>query len=52
MTSFFPGRKTRSVQQFMLDEKAECAFEILDKKSADIIVPDYIKDAVEWLTKN
>ncbi|WP_075590157.1 ATP-dependent nuclease [Labilibacter marinus] len=49
---FLPARKTRSVQQFMLDEKAECAFEILDKKSADIKVPAYIKEAIEWLIKN
>lgn len=49
---FAPGRKTRSVQQYMLDEKAECAFEILDKKSADIDVPTYIKEAIEWLIKD
>ncbi|AXG70597.1 recombination protein F [Kordia sp. SMS9] len=49
---FSSGRRTRSVQQFMLDEKAECAFEILDKKSTEIIVPNYIKNAIEWLIKN
>lgn len=48
---FLSGRKTRSVQQFMLDEKAECAFEILDKKSKDVIVPNYITEAIEWLIK-
>ena len=49
---FLPARTTRTVQQFMLDEKAECAFELLDKKSAELIVPDYIKEAIEWLIKN
>jgi predicted ATP-dependent endonuclease of OLD family len=49
---FSPGRKTRTVQQFMLDEKADCAFEILDKKSENISVPNYIKEAIEWLTKS
>ena len=49
---FLPARKTRTVQDFMLDEKADCAFELLDKKSEDIIVPTYIKEAIEWLIKN
>jgi putative ATP-dependent endonuclease of OLD family len=49
---FLPARKTRKVQDFMLDEKADCAFELLDKKSEDIKVPAYIKEAIEWLIKN
>lgn len=46
---FLPGRKTLSVQQFMLDNKADCAFELLDKKTDSITTPDYIKEAIEWI---
>ena len=49
---FLPGRITKSVLDFMLDEKADCAFELLDKKSDELKVPDYIKEAIEWLIKN
>jgi len=46
---FLKGRKTLSVQDFMLQNKAEVAFEILDKKGCDIIAPQYIKDAIKWI---
>jgi predicted ATPase len=46
---FLPGRRALSVQQFMLDNKADCAFELLDKKAEHIITPDYIKEAIEWI---
>lgn len=49
---FSPGRKTRTALQYMLDEKADCAFEILDKKPNQILVPNYIKDAISWLIKD
>ncbi|MCD8413676.1 ATP-dependent nuclease [Tenacibaculum finnmarkense] len=49
---FLPARITKSVQDFMLDEKADCAFELLDKKSEVLKVPTYIKEAIEWLIKN
>ena len=49
---FLPGRITKSVLDFMLDEKADCAFELLDKKSDELKVPNYIKEAIEWLIKN
>lgn len=46
---FKNGRKTKTVQEYMLDNKANAAFEILDKKSEEIIAPKYIKDAIEWI---
>jgi predicted ATP-dependent endonuclease of OLD family len=46
---FLKGRKTLSVQDFMIQNKAEVAFEILDKKGCDIIAPQYIKDAIKWI---
>lgn len=46
---FQPSRRTRSTLQYMLDEKAECAFELLDNRSEALLVPEYIKNAIEWL---
>lgn len=49
---FGPNRNTRSVLQYMLDEKADCSFELLDKKSDKINVPNYIIEAIQWLIKD
>lgn len=42
------GRKL-PIDQYMLNNKADCAFQLLDEKAAEINVPDYIKQAVEWI---
>lgn len=49
---FSPGLRTRTVQQFMLDEKTDCAYELLDKKEKELDVPQYIIDSILWLTKD
>ena len=49
---FSPGLRTRSVQQLMLDEKTDCAYELLDKKANELVVPKYIIDSIVWLTKD
>ncbi len=46
---FSAGRRTLSVQEYMLKNKTEVAFELLDKKSSEINVPGYVKDAIEWI---
>lgn len=46
---FLPGRKTLTVQEYMLKNKADVAFELLDKKSDVLVVPNYIKRAIEWI---
>jgi hypothetical protein len=33
----------------MLKNKAEAAFQLLDKKSSELAVPTYIKEAIEWI---
>jgi predicted ATP-dependent endonuclease of OLD family len=48
---FTAGRKTLSVQDYMLKNKAEVAFQMLDKKTNDLTVPQYIKDAIEWISE-
>lgn len=46
---FAAGRKKLSVQQYMLDNKAEAAFQLLDKKADDLVAPAYIREAVAWI---
>ncbi|MDY0081662.1 MAG: AAA family ATPase [Ignavibacteriaceae bacterium] len=48
---FAGGRKTLTVQEYMLKNKAEVAFQLLDKKASDLTVPQYIKDAIEWISR-
>ena len=46
---FSAGRKTLTVQEYMLSNKADVAFELLDKKSRELNVPKYIEDAIKWI---
>lgn len=48
---FKTSRKTLSVQDYMLQHKADSAFELLDKKSTEIKAPGYIRSAIEWIRK-
>jgi len=48
---FSKGRKTLTVLDYMLSNKAESAYGILDLKSNQIIAPQYIKEAIEWIRK-
>lgn len=46
---FLHGRKTITVQDYMLGNKADVAFELLDKKEALLIAPNYIQEAIKWI---
>lgn len=46
---FSEGRKTLSVQDYMLKNKADAAFELLEKKAEELDVPDYIINAIKWI---
>ncbi len=46
---FSPRRRSLSVKDYMLNNKSDAAFELLDKESDNLIVPDYIKRAIEWI---
>lgn len=48
-TLFSKGRKTLSVQDYMLNNKADVAFELLEQESALVVAPDYIKEAIRWI---
>jgi putative ATP-dependent endonuclease of OLD family len=47
---FGPDRTKLSVQEFMLQNKAECAFKLLQEKADELSVPVYIKEAIEWIS--
>lgn len=46
---FLPGRVSLSVQDYMLKNKADCAFELLDKRGSVLAAPAYIQDAIAWI---
>jgi predicted ATP-dependent endonuclease of OLD family len=49
LNHLFPSaRRTLTVQEFMLKNKADCAFTILESNT-DISVPQYISNAIQWI---
>ena len=46
---FSPGRKKLSVLEYMLCQKSEAAYTLIDKKPGQIKTPAYIKAAIEWI---
>lgn len=48
---FSKRRRSLTVLQYMLKNKTEVAFQLLDQKKDLIVPPTYIKDAIEWISK-
>ncbi len=46
---FAAGRKTLSVEDYMLKNKTDAAFQLLEKKGSGLTAPDYIRQAVVWI---
>ena len=46
---FLEGRRTLSVQEYMLKNKADCAFKLLDATKEDLVSPKYIREAIKWI---
>ncbi|SIP86819.1 ATP-dependent nuclease [Solilutibacter tolerans] len=46
---FAAGRKTLSVEDYMLKNKTDAAFQLLDKKGDALVAPGYIQQAVAWI---
>lgn len=46
---FSSVRRTTSAQDYMLGNKANAAFELLDKKETVLVAPTYIQDAIKWI---
>lgn len=48
-TLFAPGRKTLSVQDYMLKNKTDAAFALLRHEGSALVAPEYIRRAVAWI---
>ncbi len=48
---FSEGRKTLSVQDYMLKNKSTVAYELATKKSEELSAPKYIAEAIKWIGK-
>jgi putative ATP-dependent endonuclease of OLD family len=46
---FLDGRKKLTVEEYMLKNKTDAAFQLLEKKGPELIAPDYIQRAVTWI---
>jgi putative ATP-dependent endonuclease of the OLD family len=46
---FAEGRKKLTVQEYMLKNKTDAAFQLLEKKGNELVAPKYIQQAVEWI---
>ncbi len=46
---FLSGRRSLSVEEYMLKNKSEAAFQIALDADPTLTVPNYIKSAIEWL---
>lgn len=48
---FSAGRRTLTVQQYMLNNKTDAAFEILKGYDNTVVIPSYISDAMKWISE-
>ena len=46
---FAEGRRTLPVQDYMLNNKTESAFSLLEHGVGNLEIPHYIRDAIEWI---
>lgn len=46
---FAEGRRTQTVEQYMLANKAEVAYKLLIQKEETLVVPQYIREALVWV---
>ncbi len=46
---FAAGRKTLSVEEYMLKNKTDAAFQLLEKQGTALAAPGYIQQAVTWI---
>lgn len=46
---FQAGRKTLTVDEYMLKNKTDAAFQLLEEKGSELVAPGYIQQAVKWI---
>lgn len=47
---FSGGRIQLEPQEYMLNNKTKAAFNLLEEQHHDLIVPAYIREAIEWIS--
>lgn len=48
---FLPGRRTLTVQEYMLSNKTESSYQLLTKKPEVLNPPDYIRRGIQWISQ-
>lgn len=48
---FSSNRRTLSVLEYMLKNKTDAAFDILQNYGTDIVIPEYITEAIMWISE-
>lgn len=48
---FKPGRRTLDPLEYMLKNKADCAFRLRDEKADKLVSPEYLKQAFAWINE-
>ena len=48
---FAAKRKKLTVEEYMLDNKAEAALALIDKKGEAVVAPVYLQEAIAWIRK-
>ena len=48
---FALGRRTLTPLEYMLGNKTDAAFELLEKYGSKLVAPTYIQEAIEWIRK-
>lgn len=48
---FKPGRRKLDTLEYMLKNKADCAFRLRDEKADKLVSPDYLKQAFAWINE-
>jgi putative ATP-dependent endonuclease of OLD family len=46
---FLADRKKLTVDEYMLKNKTDAAFQLLEKKGTELVAPEYIQQAVAWI---
>ena len=46
---FAEGRVKLTVEEYMMSNKADAAFTLLEQKGASLVAPAYIQEAIAWI---
>lgn len=46
---FAAGRRTLTVEEYMLKNKTDAAFHLLENKGKELVAPEYIQQAIVWI---